>query len=98
MEGELGCQMGSPGRLSCLVSSLRSSLGHPWCVAWPPSQKASFVLAGSKVVCSWASKGSRVLWLGAALGFGRKGSLQRDHWQVSLLQDGVEPCQVCNLP
>lgn len=36
-----------------------------------PSE-ASFPLAGSKAFCPWAGRGSRLLWLGAALGSGRK--------------------------
>lgn len=36
-KGRSGGSWVSPSRLSCLTPSLRSSLGHPWCGARPPS-------------------------------------------------------------
>lgn len=44
-------------------------------MVWSPGHlpsKASFPLAGNKALCPWASGGSGVVWLGVALGSGRK--------------------------
>lgn len=64
----------------------------------PLPSEASFPSAGSKAFCPWTSGYSR-LWncdLRHCWGLWKEGLLQPDHWQVSLLQDDVEPC--CIVP